>query len=149
MRANLEKIIAPAVDACGLRLYGCELHASTGKSTLLVYVDGEQGVTIDDCAKVSRQIAAVLDVENPISGRYDLEVSSPGIDRPLLQPAHYQQTLGKKVKLRLRQPKQEQRNFVGIAQRVTESGLALLLENEQTLVVEFAQIEKAKLIGDI
>lgn len=149
MRANLEKIIAPAVDACGLRLYGCELHAGTGKSTLLVYVDGEQGVTIDDCAKVSRQIAAVLDVENPISGRYDLEVSSPGIDRPLLQPAHYQQALGKKVKLRLRQPQQEQRNFVGVARQVTESSLTLLLENEQTLVVEFAQIEKAKLIADI
>lgn len=149
MRANLEKIIAPAVDACGLQLYGCELHASTGKSTLLVYVDSDQGVTIDDCAKVSRQIAALLDVENPISGHYDLQVSSPGIDRPLLQPAHYRQALGKKVKLRLRQPKQEQRNFVGIAQQITESGLTLLLEHEQTLVVEFAEIEKAKLFGDI
>src|SRR5437870_3087505 len=112
---RLNQIIAPAVAALGYELVGCELAQDSGRQILRVYVDGENGITLDGCAAVSRQISAVLDVEDPIKGRFLLEVSSPGLERPLFSLAHYQRFIGHKAKLRLRQPQEDgRRNFTGI-----------------------------------
>ncbi len=148
MLAAIEEVITPAIEACGLQLYGCEFHgAATGRPVLLVYVDSQSGVSIDDCALVSRQLGAVLNVQSCIQGSYELQVSSPGIDRPLFSRVHYEQALGKKVKLKLRQPYQKQRNFVGILDAVTEQQLILLQEDGEKLIIDFADIDKAKLMA--
>ena len=100
---SLEAIIEPAVTAFGYELLGCEsVSAGKGQRLLRVYVDSARGVTIDECAKISRQISAVLDVEDPIKGRYYLEVSSPGIERPLFTVAQCQRYLGQTVSVRLK-----------------------------------------------
>ena len=80
MRAMLE----PGVKALGFELVDTELSGGAGQTVLRVYIDHPRGINVDDCAKVSRQLSAVLDVEDPIAGQYLLEVSSPGLDRPLV-----------------------------------------------------------------
>lgn len=144
---QLHHIMAPAVEALGFELYGCEFQTQSYCSRLIVYIDNPNGVTLDDCAKVSRQIGAILDVEDPIGGRYELEVSSPGIDRPLFTLPHFERVCGETVKLRLRLARDNQRNFVGLLKAVAGDQVTLLLEDQSEMVLDFADIEKAKLIS--
>ncbi|OGO91363.1 MAG: hypothetical protein A3F41_00520 [Coxiella sp. RIFCSPHIGHO2_12_FULL_44_14] len=139
--------MTPAVEALGFELYGCEFQTQPHCSTLIVYIDSPKGVTLDDCVKASRSIGAVLDVEDPISGRYELEVSSPGIDRPLFTLPHYERVCGEKVKLRLRHARDNQRNFVGVLKAVAGDQITLLLDNGSERVLDFADVDKAKLIS--
>ena len=101
------------------------------KTALLrIYVDSANGVNLDECAKVSRQISAVLDVEDPIQGHYYLEVSSPGIDRPLFTIDQCQGYLGKPVAIRLRVPKAGRRNFTGTLVQVENEQISLQLDDQ-------------------
>ena len=86
---TLQDRLASLVSNMGYEFVGCELNRHSGGSLLRIYIDKETGVNVDDCARVSRQVSATLDVEDPIQGRYTLEVSSPGIDRPLFDLSHY------------------------------------------------------------
>lgn len=147
--AELQTLIAPAVEAAGLELYGCEFHPGVNSARLVIYIDSVNGVTLDDCAKISRQIGAILDVEDPISGRYELEVSSPGLDRPLMTLPHFERVAGEKVKVKLSRPRNNQRNYVGIVKAVAGDQITLLLEDGNELVVPFTDVEKAKLISDL
>lgn len=147
--AQLQELIAPAVEAAGLELYGCEFHPGVHQARLVVYIDSINGVTLDDCAKISRQLGAILDVEDPISGRYELEVSSPGLDRPLMTLPHFERVAGERVKVKLNRARNNQRNFVGVVKAVAGEEITLLLEDGSELVVPFNEIEKAKLISDI
>ena len=106
--------------------------------------------TIDAITKISRQISAVLDVEDPISGRYDLEVSSPGLDRPLYQLAHYQRFVDEKIKLRLRVPKGDdnRRNYTGHLQSVQDGKIVLTLDDESQVTFDFDEIEKGNLVPE-
>jgi len=149
MVEQLQRIITPAVEAMGFELYGCEFHTHANRNVLIVFVDGPKGVTLDDCTRISRQIGAVLDVEDPIGSRYELEVSSPGIDRPLFSVLHFQRVVGQKIKIRLRRPQNNQRNFVGILKAMVDNQVTLLLEDGKELGALFAEIEKAKLISDL
>jgi ribosome maturation factor RimP len=115
---------------------------------LRIYIDTEAGVTVDDCTKVSRQVSAMLDVEDPIQGHYTLEVSSPGLDRPLFEIAHYQKFVGRELKIRLYTPLDGRRNFVGTLLRVEEATITLLVEQTE-VEMSFSDIEKAKLIPDL
>ena len=143
--AQVQALIAPTVETAGLELYGCEFHPSTQGARLVVYIDHVNGVTLDDCAKISRQLGALLDVEDPISGRYELEVSSPGLDRPLLSLPHYERVLGERIKIRLSRARNNQRNFVGVLKAVAGEEIRLLLTDNSELVVSFGDIEKANL----
>ncbi len=97
----LHERLAQLIGAMGYELVGCE-HVPQGRQMLFrIYIDSAKGVTVDDCSQVSRQVSAMLDVEDPFQGRYVLEVSSPGIDRPLFEIEHYQKYVGKRVKVRL------------------------------------------------
>ncbi len=145
---QLQALIAPAVEALDFELYGCQMHAYPGGSTLRVFVEGPNGVTLDDCAKISRQIGSVLDVEDPISGRYNLEVSSPGVDRPLFTVQHYEKAIGHKVKLRLRRALDDRRNYLGVITTVADGKATLQLEDDKLLSVSLDDVEKAKLIAD-
>lgn len=141
-------MIEPAVAALGYELWGCE-WVSMGKNRqqLRVYIDREQGVNIDDCAKISRQISAIFEVEDPIQGHYVLEVSSPGIERSLFTMAHCQRYIGHPVSLRLRAPKEGRRNFSGILKSAADERIILELDDETTLEIAWRDVDKAHLVA--
>lgn len=145
---TLRDRLAPLVNTMGYEFVGCEYHGQGRYSVLRIYIDNQNGVTLDDCSKVSQQVSAVLDVEDPIHGRYSLEVSSPGLDRPLFEITHYQKQIGNRIKLRLFTPVQNQRNFVGVLLRVEENTIYLLVNGEEKKL-SFFDIEKANVVADI
>ena len=108
---KIEALINPVIVDMGYELVGIEYVASGKHSTLRIYIDSENGIGVDDCETVSRQISAIFDVEDPIASQYNLEVSSPGIERPLFHIGHYQRFLGHDIKLRLVRPINGQRKF--------------------------------------
>lgn len=148
-KERLNSIIEPAVTALGYEFVGYQLVQSGNSAVLRVYVDDENGISIDAIEKVSRQISAVLDVEEPIMGRYTLEVSSPGLDRPLFRLEDYQRFVGKPVKIRLRMPHEEgQRNFVGDLASVEGEKVTLVLASGDQIVVDFNEIDKGNLVPE-
>lgn len=143
---RLKQVLEPVVTALGCDLWGLELQMG-GKSKLLrVYIDREEtGVDIDDCEKVSRHASAILDVEDLIRGEYVLEVSSPGMDRPLYELDQYARYLGEQISLRLRFPYEGRRNYKGLLKAVEGDEIVLVAtDNEFLFPVE--GIEKANLI---
>lgn len=145
---QLQRLLAPTVEDLGYVLIGCELHSRPRHSLLRVYVDRPAGVTADDCAKISRQISAVLDVEDPLSGSYDLEVSSPGLNRPLFVLDHYRQYIGRRIRLRLRIPRAGQRNYKGVIKAVVDEKI-IIQSDEESLEIDFSEVDRAKLISDL
>jgi ribosome maturation factor RimP len=147
MIGELQTLIEPAVTALGYELWGCEwVGAGKNQRLLRVYVDSENGVNVDDCSKISRQISAILDVEDPIEGRYLLEVSSPGIDRPLFTVAQCRRYIGQMVSARLRVPVLGRRNFKGTLEFAEGERIILRLEdNQETLDLAWRDVEKAHL----
>jgi len=144
---TIEAIVEPAVKALGYELYACELSLGAGRRGVLrILIDG---VNLDDCAAISRQVSTALDVADPISGRYNLEVSSPGMDRPLIKPEHYEKAIGKKAKIRLSLAKENQRTFIGKIVKFEEDQVTLLQEDNSELVLKFEDIEKARLMIEI
>lgn len=145
---TLKDRLASVVNAMGYEFVGCETQRQ-GRGTLLrVYINSEEGVTLDDCSKVSRQVSAMLDVEDPIQGQYTLEVSSPGVDRPLFEANQYQKFIGKRIKIRLHTPLNDRRNFAGELLRIEGMNIYLLVDGTE-IVVPFSSIEKANVIADI
>ncbi len=110
---RLRRLLEPSVAGLGYELLGVELQGQGTRSLLRLYVDRAEGITLDDCERVSRQVGAVLDVEDPIRGAYTLEVSSPGIDRPLFTPAHFERFAGERVKVKLEVPVEGRRSVTG------------------------------------
>jgi len=108
---ELQALLAPVVVALGYECWGIEFSAQGRHSMLRVYIDKEGGVLVDDCAIVSRQISGVLDVEDPIAVEYTLEVSSPGMERPLFTIEQFAKYAGEQVKIKLRSPFEGRRNF--------------------------------------
>lgn len=146
--ATLTALFKPAVEAMGCDLWGIE-YLSQGKHSLLrVYLDKEGGIDVEDCAQVSRQISSILDVEDPISGEYTLEVSSPGLDRPLFTPAQYEAYAGSHVKLRLHEPFEGKRNFSGLIKGVEDEEIILIVD-DNAYTLPFELIEKANIVADI
>lgn len=143
---RLYKLIAPAVEALGYTLWGIETLPQRGILTLRVYIDADNGISIDDCEAASRQVSAILDVENPISGEYVLEVSSPGLDRPLFCLAQYTDYCGQVLKLRLRTAIKGRRKFKGELQAIEGQELKFGFDNE-VFIIDFDNIEKANVVG--
>jgi|SRR5579885_1941114 ribosome maturation factor RimP len=142
--------LAKLIGSMGYELVGCELLPQGRQMVFRIYIDGKNGVTLDDCSLVSHQVSAMLDVEDPIQSRYSLEVSSPGIDRPLFELEHYRKHIGKQVRVRLHSPVNQRRQYKGVLQRVEGEDVYLLVEGmEQAVKLPFSLIEKANLIGDV
>jgi len=143
--ALLKDLIEPTIEALGVELWGIE-HQSQGKfSTLRIYIDASEGIDIDDCEKVSRQVSAILDVEEPIGGEYTLEVSSPGLDRPLFTAEQFAKFNGNQVNLRTRTPIEGRRKFKGQIQEVREN--VVCLDVDGTLYeIPHTEIEKANIV---
>ncbi|WP_369858072.1 ribosome maturation factor RimP [Candidatus Thalassolituus haligoni] len=143
--ARLLEMLAPVVESMGFVFWGLELVAQGRHALLRVYIDHADGITVDNCADVSRQIGSVLDVEDPISQDYTLEVSSPGMDRPLFTMDQYTQSVGEMIELRLRMPFDGRRKFKGRLQGIEEQDLVLLVDDHEYLLpVEL--IEKAHIV---
>lgn len=143
--AKVKDLVEPTVQALGLELWGIE-HAAQGKySVLRIFIESDAGITIDDCEKVSRQVSALLDVEDPIAGEYTLEVSSPGLDRPLFTLEQYAQFAGTEVSVRLRSPIEGRRKFKGVVTEVTGDVVNVQIDDE-IFALPFAEIEKANIV---
>ncbi len=147
-RTDLRDLLEPGVRAAGYELVHVELSGGGRHRVLRVYIDGPHGVSVDDCAAVSRQLSALLDVEDPLPGQYVLEVSSPGLDRPLVRLEDFQRFTGEQAKLRTVLPVDGRRNFSG---RIAGTEGARVVLDTGTGCIEFAleQIESARLIPRI
>ncbi len=145
---RLTTLVKSAVQALGYELVGVE-HLSQGRhSVVRVFIDSERGITLADCERVSHQISGVLDVEDPIRGQYNLEVSSPGLDRPLFTAEHYTRFLGEKVKLRLRLAINGRRKLTGRIHKVENGVITIVDDAEQEFELTVNDIEKANLVPD-
>ena len=143
----LHALLAPTVTALGFELYACIQKPHSKGMILTLLVDSQQGINLDQCAKVSRSVAAILDVEDPISGAYQLEVSSPGMERPLLETWHYERVIGDQVLVRLRHGIDGRRTYQGTLRGVTDQSIELLLDDGVTWSTELGQVEKARRIA--
>ncbi|MCH9746018.1 MAG: ribosome maturation factor RimP [Proteobacteria bacterium] len=146
---KITNLIDPVVKDMGYELVGVEYVASGKHSILRIFIDTEHGIGIEDCEKVSHQLSAVFDVEDPIAGQYNLEVSSPGIERPLFHIGHYQRFLGNDISLRLVRPIEGQRKFKGVIGSVSEVNNTIELVTELgPVMLDIDMIEKANLVAN-
>lgn len=149
MRVDTEKlnqIVEPVVQGGGYELVDLEWKHEAGSWVLRVFIDGPGGVTLDDCTRVSHTLSTTLDVSDVIPAAYNLEVSSPGLDRPLKKEADFRRALGQKAKIRTRHPVGEsRRNFSGKLVSV-ENGNVKIDVGDQICEVPIADVEKANLV---
>ncbi|MGX2039804.1 ribosome maturation factor RimP [Methylocaldum sp. MU1018] len=139
---RLTGLIEPVVGGLGYELVGIEFDAH--RRVLRVYIDNEAGITLDDCTRVSYQVSGVLDVEDPVPGRYQLEISSPGLDRPLSRLEHFERFKGSLARLQLVRPIDGRRKFKAYLAGV-EDNCVLIQEGSEILRIPFESIEKARL----
>jgi ribosome maturation factor RimP len=142
---KLQELLEPVAESMGFELWGIEYLSQGKDSVLRIYIDNENGVSVDDCALLSHQASGILDVEETISGMYNLEVSSPGLDRILFKLEHFQQYAGHQVKVKLRMPFDGRRNFKGLLKGVETDEIVLEVDNEEYLLpldyIDKAQVE--------
>ena len=147
MTDRLETQIEPTVAGLGYELLGIERSRGTGAQLLRLYIDHADGITVEDCERVSRQVSDVLDAEQLVQGEYTLEVSSPGLDRPLFTLEQHRRFIGEQVALRLRALVGGRRRVTGFLRAVAEESLVLEVEGE-TLEVPFREVERSRLVPD-
>ena len=144
---RLTELVASAVEPLGYELLGVEYLAQGHHSLLRIYIDSPDGITLDDCQRASRQVSAVLDVDDPLKGQYTLEMSSPGLDRPLFTAEHFTQFIGHEVKLRLHSPLEGQRRFKALIKGVEGDVIHLTSsETDEDWQISLDNIEKANLL---
>ena len=136
------------MQGLGYELVGIEYHPRGRSSLLRVYIDAPDGVNVDDCERASRQISSALDVDDPIPGQYMLEVSSPGLDRPLFTAEHFQRFSGNRVKLRVSPPLDGRRNFSGVLVGMRDDAV-VVVEDDEEVAVPLQNIEQARLVPGI
>mgnify|MGYP000147354419 CR=1 FL=1 len=143
--SQLSELIRPIVEDAGFELWGLEYRVQAKRSLLRIYIDSDNGVNVDDCATLSREISVMLDVEDPIVGEYQLEVSSPGMDRPLYTLDQYQRFTGNWVKVKLRVPFEGRRQFKGFL-RAVENEELLIVDGEEEYGLPFECVEKGNVV---
>lgn len=142
---TLVELIKPVVQSLDCQLWGLELLPQGRHALLRIYIDKATGIMLEDCEKVSRQVSSVLDVEDPIAGQYTLEVSSPGMDRPLFELSQYQDFIGQKISLRLHQPFDGRRKLAGQLTSIENDEVAVVVDDHE-YVLPFELIDKAKVV---
>src|SRR3990167_3308475 len=147
--SNLHERLEKLINSMGYEIWGYELISQGRQLIFRLYIDTPKGVTIEDCSQVSYQVSAMMDVEDPFQSRYTLEVSSPGIDRPLFELEHYHQYIGKRVNIRLHLPINRRRQFKGVLHRVEGENIYLLMDDSNEMRLPYSEIEKANVIGDV
>ncbi len=140
-------LIEPIVEGLGYECVGIEFNPHPQHGMLRVYIDSANGILLDDCSKVSHQLSGMLDVEDPIPGNYQLEVSSPGADRPFFKLSQFQRFIGSTVTVTLFKPINKRRKITGLIQKV-EGDAVVLQEGDQTFDIPFKAMSKARLVPE-
>ena len=146
---NIESLVAPTVEALGCRIWGVELHGGFKNNLkVVVYIDSEDGISVEECATVSEHVSDILDMEGLISSPYVLEVSSPGLDRILFKEQHFKESLGLNIDVRLNRPYEGRKKLTGVL--VDYGDLELILRDktgDRNIPVE--AIRKVRLVPEI
>lgn len=138
-------MLTPVIEGLGYELWGIEYTGSGRNALLRIYIDRPEGIGVEDCEAVSRQSSSVLDVEDPIRSEYTLEVSSPGMDRPLFKLTQFESSVGETIALRLRVAFDGRRNFKGLLKGVESEEIVLEVDNEE-YILPFELIDKANIV---
>ncbi|MBI5450649.1 MAG: ribosome maturation factor RimP [Gammaproteobacteria bacterium] len=148
LHEHLQQLLEPAAAAVGCELLGIEFQIQGHRPVLRLFIDRDEGITLEDCERVSHQASGVLDVEDPIRSHYALEVSSPGLDRPLFKEAHFARFTGQLARVKLLKAIAGRRNFTGRLRGVHDGKVRMEVEEE---IVEFEvdQIDKARLVPEL
>ena len=146
LRERLIALIEPVLVRLGYELVELEYAAGRSQAVVRLFIDAPAGISVDDCERVSRDVAALLDVDDPIPTAYTLEVSSPGFDRVLRIPAHFERFVGERVFVELKAPRAGRKRYTGLLQVVTATGIELEVD-KQKVGVPFEEIGKARLAG--
>ncbi len=145
---ELRRLIEPAVKVLGYELVGIQYWPHGAKTLLRVYIDRDEGISVADCERASHQISGVLDVYDPISGRYTLEVSSPGLNRPLFGVNDFERFKGRRITVKLDTPLHGRRNFNGVLLGCCEGVVRIHADGlEHALPLE--QIGTARLVPEL
>jgi ribosome maturation factor RimP len=144
---KLTNLLRPLVEDLGYEFVGLEHGSNPKDPVLVIYIDKEDGIAVEDCEKVSREVAALLDVEDPIPGRYNLEVSSPGLDRPLFTLEQFEQFSGEVARISLYAPLEGRRKFKGKILGTEGDQVKLALDDSEVLL-EMGNVAKARLVPD-
>ena len=147
MIEKLKGIMEPEVEDMGLELVEATLLNKGGRLILYVAIDKEDGVTVDDCGLVSKRLSIILDETDLLKGQYDLEVSSPGINRPLTKKSHFERFSGQRVKIKTKMPINGSRNFTGVFE-AKDDGVSVTVDDEKT-EIPYKNIKKANLKIDV
>ncbi len=141
---KLSELLSPIVEDLGYRFWGLEYQVRKADALLRIYIDHENGISVDDCAKVSHEVAGILDVEEPITMAYILEVSSPGMDRILFSANQFSEFIGEDVKMKLNQMVDKRRKIKGKIASVEGEQITIESEQEQ-ITIAFDQIMRARI----
>ena len=144
---KLNELMQPLVEELGYEFVGLEYNSNPKHAVLRIYIDHESGIGIDDCEVVSRETAALLDVKDPIRSQYNLEVSSPGLDRPLFRSEHYREFIGFAVQINVFAPLDGRRKFSGPILNADEKSVTIDQDGSE-VTLEIDNIVKARLIPD-
>ncbi len=142
---ELQKLLIPTIEGLGYELMDLEARLSGGSGVLRIYIDKPEGIGVEDCEQVSLAVSALLDVEDPVPGHYDLEVSSPGLDRKLTKPEHFQRFEGKVIKVQMRFPIEGRRRFRGPLVSSDEENIVVEVDGESHSL-PLATIDTARLV---
>ena len=145
LEQKLQELLQGSVEDLGCELWGIECQRVGRYLTVRLFIDKEGGVTVEDCATVSRQVSAVLDVEDPIADKYNLEVSSPGLDRPLFTLNQFERYLGQEILLHLRIPVADRRKWQGQLAKIENDMITLIVDGKEQ-VLAFGNIQKANVV---
>jgi ribosome maturation factor RimP len=141
---QITEMLRTTVEALGYELWGVEYLSQGRHSVLRVYIDAQNGIAVEDCAKVSEQVGSVLDVEDPITGEYTLEVSSPGMDRLLFRLDQYPAYVGEVLELRLRIPFEGRRKFKGVLTGIEGEDVVIRVDDHEYLL-PYSAVDKARI----
>jgi len=145
---HIGEMLEPGIRSLGYELVGVEFHGGgKGGGLLRVYIDSEDGITADDCQKVSYQVSGVLDVKDPIPGHYTLEISSPGLDRLLFRPQDFERFAGEQVKLRTHAPVDGRRNFKGRLLGLRD-GRVVIEQDGAEVSLPYELVDQARLVPE-
>lgn len=142
------ELLEPAIESLGYELTDLECSLNRGNGLVRLFIDRDEGIALEDCELVSRQVSALLDVEDPIGGDYTLEVSSPGVDRKLVKHEHFDRFAGCAVKIRLKRLVQGRRRISGTLLRREDDNVVVQL-GDSDLLIPIAEIEVARLVPEL
>ncbi len=149
MAIQLEEMVEPVVTTLGYELWGLEQLSQGKYSVVKIYIEKEDGIDVEDCARVSRQVSSLLDVEEPIPGKYTLEVSSPGLDRRLFKLSQFDAFKGSRIKFTLRRAFEGRRKFEGLLTGIEDDEVVVRLTETEEVLFPFEDIERANVVPEL